>query len=133
MRLTALFVVIAAGLWLAAVGALMAFRPGYCLELMERMTAQLEASNWRLNVTEQGLRIGAGAALVVRGPASKLPLTFEVAGWLLVASSLLILLAPVRWHGAYGRLLLLRLTPLALRVLSPVPILAGAGLIYAAL
>ena len=133
MQSAALFVAIAAGLWLVGVSALMAFRPGYCLELMERMTAMLEASNWRLNVTEQGLRIVAGAALIVRAPASKLPLTFEVAGWILVMSSVLILLAPVRWHGAYGRLLLRRLAPPALRVLSPVPMLAGVGLIYAAL
>jgi hypothetical protein len=129
----ALFVVIATGLWLAGVGVLMAVRPGYCIELIERMTIMLEASNWRLNVTEQGLRIVAGAALVVRAPASKLPLTFEVAGWVLVGSSVLIILAPVRWHGAYGRLLVRRLAPRAIRLLSPVAVPAGAGLIYAAL
>ncbi|MBV9268528.1 MAG: hypothetical protein JO061_20335, partial [Acidobacteriaceae bacterium] len=83
MQSAALIIVIAAGLWLAGVGALMAFRPRYCLELFERMTANLEASNWRLNITEQGLRIVAGAALVVRAPASKLPMAFEVAGWIL--------------------------------------------------
>jgi hypothetical protein len=125
--------VIAAGLWLVGVGALMAFRPSYCLELCGRMTARLEASNWRLNITEQGLRIVAGAALILRAPASKLPLAFEVAGWILVASSLLILVAPVRWHGAYGRWWVTRLVPLGVRALSPVPLLAGAGLVYAAL
>ena len=133
MQSAALIIVIAAGLWLAGVGALMAFRPRYCLELFERMTANLEASNWRLNITEQGLRIVAGAALVVRAPASKLPMAFEVAGWILVASSVLILVVPVRWHGAYGRWWVGRIAPLAVRVLSPVPVLAGAGLIYAAL
>jgi hypothetical protein len=133
LQSAALIVVIAAGLWLAGVGALMAFRPGYALALMERMTVSLEASNWRLNVVEQGLRILAGAALVVRAPASKLPLVFEIAGWVLVATSLLVILAPVRWHGAYGRGLLNRLSPPVVRVLSPVPVLAGAGLIYAAL
>jgi hypothetical protein len=129
----ALIIVIAAGLWLAGVGALMAFRPGYGLELCERMTASLEASNWRVNVIEQGLRIIAGAALVIRAPASKFPMAFEVAGWILVATSVLIVAAPARWHGAYGRWWMGRLAPLALRVLSPVPVLAGAGLIYAAL
>jgi hypothetical protein len=129
----ALIVVTAAGLWLAGVGALMAVRPGSALALMARMTASLEAASWRVNLTEQGLRIVAGAALVVRAPASKLPLAFEVAGWLLVAVSVLILVLPVRWHGAYGRWWLGRLTAPAIRVLSPVPVLAGAGLIYAAL
>jgi len=32
------------------------------------MTANLEASNWRLQITEQGSRIVAGAALVMRAP-----------------------------------------------------------------
>ena len=132
MQSAALLIVIAAGLWLAGVGALMAFRPSYCLELCERMKAHMEASNWRLHITEQGLRIVAGAALVMRAPASRLPMAFEVAGWILVASSVLILVVPVRWHGAYGRWWVGRIAPLAICVLSPVPMMAGAGLIYAA-
>jgi hypothetical protein len=132
LQSAALIIVIAAGLWFAGVGALMAFQPSYCLELFERMTANLEASNWRLNITEQGLRMVAGAALVMRAPASRLRMAFEVAGWILVASSVLILVLPVRWHGAYGRWWVGRIAPLAVRVLSPVPVLAGAGLIYAA-
>jgi hypothetical protein len=132
LQSAALIIVIAAGLWLAGVGALMALRPSYCLELFERMTANLEASNWRLNIIEQGLRIVAGAALVMRAPASRLPMAFEVAGWILVASSVVILVVPVRWHGAYGRWWVGRIAPLAVRVLSPVPVLVGAGLIYAA-
>ena len=133
MQPVALIVVIAAGLWLAGVGLLMALRPDYCLDLLARMTASLEASSWRLNLTEQGLRILVGAALVVRAPASKLPLAFEVAGWILAATSILILMLPMRWHAAYGRMLLQRLAPPTVRVLSPLPVLAGAGLIYAAL
>jgi len=133
LQSAALILVTAAGLWLVGVGVLMAFRPRYCLELFERMTASLEASNWRLQITEQGLRIVAGAALVLRAPASKLPVMFEVAGCLLIATSALILVAPVRWHAAYGRWLVGRIAPLAIRVLSPVPVLAGAGLVYAAL
>jgi hypothetical protein len=133
VQAAALILVVAAGLWLVGVGALMAFWPRRGLALIERMTVHLEASNWRLNLTEQGLRIVAGAALVLRAPASKAPIGLEVAGWVLLATSALILVAPVRWHGAYGRWLMGRLTPLALRLLSPVPVLVGADLIYAAL
>ena len=57
----------------------------------------------------------------------------EVAGWILVATSLLVMLAPVRWHGAYGSWWSKRLTPLVIRSLFPVPAAAGVGLIYAAL
>jgi hypothetical protein len=133
MQTAALILVIAASLWLVGVGALMALRPGFCLDLCKRMTASLEASNWRLNVTEQGLRIVAGVALVLRAPASKLPLAFAVAGWVLAGTSVVILVMPVRWHGAYGRLWVDRIPLLAIRLLAPVPVLAGAWLIYTAL
>jgi len=129
----ALILVVAAGLWLVAVAALMALRPLRCLHLMEKMRANLEGSNWRLQVTEQGLRVLAGAALIVRAPASKLPFVFEVAGWLLVGTSLLVLAAPMRWHAAYGMWWVKRLTPRMIRILSPIPASVGAGLIYAAL
>jgi hypothetical protein len=79
------------------------------------------------------LRVLAGVALIARAPASKLPLVFEVAGCLLVATSLLIMVAPIRWHGAYGTWWVKRLPPLVIRVLSAVPGAAGAGLIDVAL
>ena len=133
MQTIALVIVVIAGLWLAGVAFLMALRPLYCLHLLEKMSANLRASNWRLNLAEQGLRILAGVALIVHSAASKLPLVFEVAGWLVLVSSILILVLPIRWHAAYGFWWTRRLTPSALRVLSPIPAIVGVGLIYAAL
>ena len=133
MQLLALILVTAAGLWIVVVAMLMALRPADCLRLMTRMKENLDRSNWRLQFTEQGLRVLAGLALIIRAPASKLPLLFGVAGWILVVTSLLIMAAPIRWHGAYGAMLMKRLTAPMLRVLSPIPAAAGAGLIYAAL
>jgi len=111
----------------------MALRPRDCLRLFEKMTSSLAASNWRLHVTEQGLRIVAGAALIVRSPISKLPLAFEVAGCCLVMTSLVILALPMRSHASYGRWCSRWLTPLTIRVLSPIPAIVGAGIVYAAL
>lgn len=126
-------IVTAAGIWLVGVAALMAARPATCIALFERMTAGLQASTRRrFDLTEQGLRILAGAALIVRAPASKLPLPFEIAGWALVLTSVLILALPVRWHAAYGAWWCGRLRPTAIRLLSPVPAIVGAGLIYTA-
>ena len=133
MQTVALIVVVAASLWLLGVAFLMALRPQYCVHLFEKMSANLERSNWRLQFTEQGLRVIVGVALIVRAPVSKLPLVFEVAGWLLVVTSLLIIVAPIRWHGAYGMWWVKRLTPLVVRMLSPVPAAAAVALIYAAL
>jgi len=133
MQLLSLIISCTAGLWLVGVGALMGLRPCTALDLLERMTVSLEASNWRLQISEQGLRILVGAALIVRAPSSRLPTLFEGGGWILVVTSVLILLAPIRWHAAYGRMLLARLTPASLRLLSPVPVLVGIGLIGASL
>lgn len=133
MQTIALIVVTASGLWLVAVAFLMALRPRTSLHLLEKMTSNLAASSWRLQLTEQGLRIIAGAALIVRAPLSKLPLAFDVAGWCIVISSLFILAAPIQWHASYGRMLSRRLTPLIVRVLSPVSAIMGVGIVYAAL
>lgn len=131
MQTVALIIVIASGLWLVAVSFLMALRPGYALELFEKMAASLGASNWRLNLTEQGLRIVAGAGLIVRSPLSKLPLAFEVAGGCIVISSVLILVLPIRVHASYGHWCLRWLSPLVIRVLSPVPAVVGPGIVWA--
>src|SRR5687768_149282 len=111
----------------------MAVRPEYSLHLFNRMVAGLEASNQRLNLTEQGLRLLGGAALIVRSPASKLPMTFEIAGWFIVLASLFIMAAPIRWHAAYGTWWGKRMTSPMIRILSPIPAIFGTGLIYAAI
>ena len=110
----------------------MALRPRYCLQLFEKMTLSLEASNWRLQLTEQGLRIVAGAALIVLSPQSKLPMAFEVAGWSLVITSTSILALPIRVHASYGQWCSGWLSPLVIRILSPIPALVAAVIVYAA-
>ena len=133
MQTIALFIVIASGLWLVAISFLMALCPPYCLQLFEKMTSSLSGSNWRLQLTEQGLRIVAGAALIVRSPLSNLPITFQAAGWCIVFSSLVILALPIRCHASYGQWCCRWLTPLVIRALSPIPAIVGAGIVYAAI
>jgi hypothetical protein len=55
----ALIVVAAAGLWLVGVAFLMALRPRYCLHLCEKMSANLERSNWRLHFGHPRALFGA--------------------------------------------------------------------------
>lgn len=117
----------AAGLWLIATGALMAAQPDRALQIL-----RLTASTRKINNIEQGLRFSAGLALVLRAPASKLPLTLEVAGWFIMLSSLVLLVMPLRWHAAYACWWADRLTPLAVRAVAPLSALAGIGLIYIA-
>jgi hypothetical protein len=117
----------AAGLWLICTGVFMAFRPESALHVLS-----LTASSRSINNVEQGLRLVAGLALVLRAPASKLPQAFEVAGWFIILSSLVLLLLPLRWHSAYARWWANQLAPAAVRLVAPMSALAGGGLIYAA-
>ena len=103
MLMLAFLVIIAAGLWLVTAAVLMALRPHFCLRLLEKMSSNLKASNWRLNLTEQGLRLLAGAALIVHAPASKLPIVFEISGWLVVGEAAIPFDDPASFSHAGGR------------------------------
>ncbi|MBA4046562.1 MAG: hypothetical protein C0471_19445 [Erythrobacter sp.] len=117
----------AAGLWLMVTGAFMALRPERALHVLS-----LTASTRTINNVEQGLRLSAGVALLLRAPASKLPQSFEIAGWFIMLSSLALLVIPLRWHAAYACWWADRLPPAAVRAIAPLSVLAGLGLIYVA-
>jgi hypothetical protein len=133
VHLLALLILEAAGLWLLAIALMTALYPAYCLHRFERMCLSLEAANWRLQLIEQGLRLLVGAALIVRAPDSRLPLAFEIAGWLLLVTSAIILLAPIRWHAGYGMWWTRRLHPWMIRLLCPLPAAAGIAIVVAAI
>ena len=128
METIALLVVAAPGLWLVATALLMAFRPRRFLHLLS-----LTASSRRINNIEQGLRLLAGLALVIRAGASKLPALFEVGGWFIFTSSVILLVLPLRWHAAYAIWWSLKLKPWAVRAIAPPSAGFGIGLVYAAL
>ena len=128
METTALLVVAAMGLWLLATALLMALRPLRFLHVLS-----LTASNRRINNMEQGLRLLAGLALITRAGASKLPELFEVGGWFIVTSSVILLVLPLRWHAAYAIWWSLKMKPWAVRAIAPMSAAFGIGLVYAAL
>jgi hypothetical protein len=126
MQTVAIAILVAASLWLVAVAVLMAAFPALCLELMSRM-----ATTHRINLTEQGLRMTFGLALIVRAAESRLPWLFEVGGWFIAVTSVLIMILPLRWHRAYAVWWVRKLTPVTVRALSPVSFVMGGGLAYA--
>jgi len=128
MERLALIIVVVSGLWLIAIGFFMAVRPQSALRMLS-----LTASTWRINLVEQGLRMLAGIALIVRAESSKLPDLFQVGGWFVVLSSLILIAMPLRWHAAYAIWWSHKLRPWSVRTIAPLSVLAGAGLIYAAI
>ena len=120
--------VVAAGSWLVFVGGLMALRPRQALHVL-----RLTASTRIVNNVEQGLRLLAGLALLIHSPLSKFPRAFEVGGWFVIISSLVLLVVPLSWHSAYAIWWANRFTTSTVRLIAPASVLAGIGLIYAAL
>jgi intracellular septation protein A len=69
------------------------------------------ASSARTHYAEQVLRLLIGASLVVLSPAMWQAGLFRIVGWIVVVSSVGLLLIPWRWHHRFGQ----RVMPLVLR------------------
>ena len=119
----ALLVVLAGAAWLALVAVVCLLRPGRARQSLAAM-----GSNWRWQLGEHIPRAMVGFAMVLRAPLSKAPLPFEIAGWFLIASSILILAVPMRWHNRYAVWWAERI-PLAAYRLLALPTLALAVLL----
>ncbi len=124
----ALFIILLSGAWLIGIAFLMALRPSRFLDYL-----RLTAANWRINLIEQGLRLMVGLALIARGEASKLPALFHLGGWFIVASSVALLLMPLRLHAGYAIWWAGRMSITSVRVIAPLSAAFGVGIIYAAI
>jgi hypothetical protein len=60
------------------------------------------ASSARTHYTEQGLRLLAGAAIVVFANSMWYPRLFELFGWLVAVTAIGLILMPWRWHQKFG-------------------------------
>lgn len=119
----ALLVALAGSGWLALVGLV-------CLLCPERARRGLASmgSDWRWQLGEHIPRAIVGFAMVLRAPLSKAPVPFEIGGWFLAATSILILLLPMRLHHRYAVWWAERIPLAAYRLLAP-PTLALAVLL----
>lgn len=128
MQNIALSVLIGAALWLVAVGVFMAAKPAAALRFLG-----LTASSHRVNLTEQGLRMVAGCALVVRSPYAETPEMFAVAGWFIIVSSAALMVVPLHWHAGYAIWWAERMPHWAVRLIAPLSIVFGITLVCTAL
>lgn len=122
------FLVVLAGVWLIAVGLV-----AFCRPLTANRLVRKAASTNLINYTELTLRGMGGLALVWSAEVSRFPEVFRVYGWVVVATTAVLLLVPREWHARYAIWCSERLTPSYLRIASPVSIGLGIFLIYAVL
>jgi hypothetical protein len=88
------------------------------------------ASSARAHYTEQIVRIGVGAALVVRSAEMWQPNAFWLFGWIIAVSSVALICIPWQWHDRLGT----SLRPLLVQYLKPYAAAAfalGVLLLYA--
>lgn len=122
IQVAALVAIWAGVAWLVFVAGVAAFAP-------RRARGGLAAmgSTVALNFAEHVPRAAVGLAMVVRAPQSAWPGAFSIAGWFVIASSLVILAVPLRWHNGYARWWAGRMSDRAIRLLAiPAVVLAGA-------
>jgi hypothetical protein len=89
--------VIATGLWLVAFPVVIVFA-------RRRAEAFLQgfAGSARAHYLEQGIRLIAGTAFVLFAPEMRFSLAFQYFGWILVLTTLGLLLLPWRWHQRFA-------------------------------
>ena len=91
-------------LFLVGLAVVIAAKPA----LAERFL-RLFASTARAHYTEQGLRLLVGVSVVMFANSMRRPELFQLFGWLMVVSTLGLLLIPWQWHHKFS-----------LRVMPPV-------------
>ena len=90
-------VVVGFCLFLIGLAVVIADRPS----LAERFLRSF-ASSARAHYTEQGLRLLVGAALVTLADSMRHPELFKLFGWIIVISTVGLLLIPWQWHHKFS-------------------------------
>jgi hypothetical protein len=124
----ALGVILLAAIWLALVGLVMAFAPQRAVRALAAM-----GSTRAIHFGEHIARATVGIALVLRAGQSSVPLLFTITGWFLLASSIVIMIAPRAWHHRFAAWWAARIPPRVFRALALPTLLLGGGLAWLAL
>lgn len=101
----ALAVVVLAAMFLIGVAAASFFAPELAARFLDSF-----ASSARAHLAEMALRLLAGWAFVVYSPQMLYSSAFTLFGWVLVITSVLLLLIPWRWHHKFAQMAVRPLT-----------------------
>ena len=97
MKLLSGILVVGFGAFLVGLGIVIAINP----LLAERFLKSF-ASSARAHYTEQASRLVAGVAIVIFAPSMWFPDLFMLFGWLIIVTTLGLLLIPWQWHNKFG-------------------------------
>jgi len=117
--------VFAFALWLIVAAVIMALWPQQCLAFLRKM-----GSTPAIHFGEHILRGLAGACLIGIAVQTPYPKAFMIVGGFILATSIIIGLAPRRWHHRYAVYWADKVSSLALRLMAPVPLAVGLYLMW---
>ncbi len=122
------FVIISFGVYFIAAGLLMAFRPQKVRSILRKA-----GSTAFINNAELSIRTIPGIAFLVYAENSQFPFVFQLVGWFILISSLVLMLIPRRLHHQFSTSSAAILKPLYFQMISPFSFLIGGLIIYTVL
>ncbi len=124
-EIIAKFVIISFGVYFIAAGLFMAFRPQKARSILRKA-----GSTAFINYAELSIRMVPGIAFVVYAESAKYPFTFQLVGWFIIISSILLMILPRRLHHQFSNMAAEILKPIYFQLISPLSILIGVIIIY---
>ena len=122
------YVVIVFAVFLLYVGLLMLLRP-----IKARDYLRKAGSTNFINYFEITIRMIPAAALILCAEISKFPNVFNLMGWFMIATSMVLYFVPRRIHHQYALWCADILKPNYIRLAAPFSVLFGCAIIYALL
>jgi len=105
IEVLALAAIVLAALYLLALGAASLVAPARASRFLLGF-----ASSQPIHFVELSLRLVVGAALVLYAPQMFLPSAFNLFGWVLLVTTVCLLLVPWRWHHRFAQYAVPRVT-----------------------
>jgi uncharacterized membrane protein YfcA len=116
------------GVFFIAVGLIMLLSPQKAREILRKA-----GSTVFINYAEITIRMIPAAALILSADISKYPEIFKIAGWFILATSLVLYFVPRQMHHNFSLKAAEILRPLYFQLISPLAFLIGAAIIYSVL
>ncbi len=125
MTIVAKWILILFGVYIFLAGIIMLLKPGKAREILRKAGS----SNF-INYAEITLRMVPAIGFILYSDHSKYPDIFKLIGWFMLATSIILLLIPRKFHHNFSLRSAEVLKPLYFQIISPFALLIGVIIIY---
>lgn len=122
------WIILLFGVFIISIGFVMLFNPNRA-----RTTLRKAGSTNFINYAEITIRLIPAIALIVYADFSKFPEAFEVFGWIMLLTSLVLYAIPRKMHHTFSMKSADILKPIYFQIISPFAFMLGGLIIYNAL